>query len=55
MPYVENRRAFGSEGGQQVCDPINGVGLIAALARSVPDIEGALDIDDQQGGRRGEL
>jgi hypothetical protein len=29
---------------------MDGVGLIATFARSVPDIEGALDVDDEEGG-----
>jgi len=31
-PDMKDGRALGSEGGQEVCDPIDSVGLIAPLA-----------------------
>jgi hypothetical protein len=47
---MEDRCALGSEGVQEVCDPIDGVRLITPLPGRVPDVERALDVDDEQGG-----
>ena len=50
MADVEDRRAGLAERGKEIDDPRHCVGIIAPLARRLPFVEGALRIDDDEGG-----
>jgi hypothetical protein len=50
MADVEDRQAPGSERCQQFDDARHGLRIVAPLARGLPFIEGALHVNDDEGG-----
>src|SRR6476620_3868409 len=50
MADVEDRRAARPERREQIGDPRHRIRIVASLARCLPFVECALDVDDDEGG-----